>query len=98
MQEFEKLIEILKADPTQLGASFHNPLTYQEEMLLIRMDADLARQMDRMLERALGGNGPEILVHEEQRVHILELAALRNSIIDLLQNQGTIPFTGDCSS
>lgn len=89
MQSPDQILHTFRRNPDTLGATFHNPLTMQEELLLHQLGEDLGRKVHEILDLALAA-GPEILLSQEDRDRVMELSYFQKSVVRLLRKQGSL--------
>jgi hypothetical protein len=79
----------------QLGDAFEGTLSHRDELMLTKLDQEMAICVDRILSQVLEGANAhgELDMRQQQRDHVMELTAIRRAIHDLIAERGTLrPF------
>ena len=92
MKTPQEILQAFIQHPENLANSFSNPLTFQEELLLNRLEEDLARKVDVLLELAFAG-GTEIAMGQKQRDYIMDMMRFRKVIVNLISDRGRLSAT-----
>lgn len=95
MENFlEFVLEKIGGEPAQLGAVFGERLTYQEELMLGKLDHEIGIRVERVLDAALAGanaeNNGQILLDLSQRERVMFLTAVRKEIHILIEKRGSL--------
>ena len=85
----ENLLEALRRNPETLGTSFQNPLSFQEEMMLVKLEKELGHKVHEILDLVLAANA-EIILSDEKRAQVIELSYFQKAISHLLTTRGSL--------
>jgi hypothetical protein len=94
MNDFlSKVLQKIDGDPSHIGDVFGAKLTYQEELMLSRLDDEMGMCVERIIEVAMANanaaNGGEIAIDFNNRERVMTLTCARKAIHDLLAERGT---------
>jgi hypothetical protein len=88
------ILQKIDGDPTRIGEAFEARLTYQEELMLGKLDEELGMCVEKILDAALASataaNNGEISMDFHTRTRVMELTAARKAIHALLTERGTM--------
>jgi hypothetical protein len=82
----------IDGNPERLGELFGKRLSTREELMLTKLDEDIARVVEQALERALTGahGSQEILIDQRGRDRVMELTAFRRALLALIKERGSL--------
>lgn len=91
MQDFlQHILQKVNCDSQALQATFGPRLSQKDELMLSQLSEEIKQKVDAMLETALAGIEPEIMLSQSDKSQIMELNAIRKSIHQLIQEYGSM--------
>jgi hypothetical protein len=93
MEQFiGQALKWMDANAGQLGDAFGKTLSHHDELMLTKIDQEMAICVERILDLALEGANAqgEIGMSKQQRDRVMELTAIRRAIHTLIEERGTL--------
>lgn len=93
MEDFvAQALKMLNGDLSQLGDVFASRLSLKEELMLTKIDQEIAICVEGILDRVMAGSNVqgEMTMAQQQRDHIMELTAIRRTIHKLIKERGNL--------
>jgi hypothetical protein len=93
MEDFiGKTMEFMNGDIRHLGDVFGATLSTRDELMLTKIDEELGRCVEGILDMVLAGASVqgEMNLSQGQRDRVMELTAIRRAIFALIKERGTL--------
>ena len=83
---------MMDGDPTRIGEVFGSKLSRKDELMLAKIDQEMAACIEGILDRVLTGANHlgEMSMVPQQRNRVMELTAIRRAIHKLIQERGQL--------
>jgi hypothetical protein len=85
-----RILRKIDGDPTRIAEAFGPQLSQQEELMLNKLEEQIAIRVDAILDRALAAVGPMIMIDAQQKTYVMEMTAIRKAIVNLIAARGTL--------
>ena len=93
MKEFiGQALKWMDANAGQLGDAFGKTLSFHDELMLTKIDQEMAICVERILDLVLEGANAqgEMDMSAQQRDRVMELTSIRRAIYNLIAERGTL--------